>query len=74
MQRRDCAPARVEVAPVAGRVLEPAQLRDLVAQLREQPFDLLFLSSLRFVAHRARQRTVKTPFMPAEACPGTVHE
>jgi hypothetical protein len=52
MQRRDRVPARVEVAPVAGRVLEPAQLRDLVAQLHEQPFDLLFLSPLRFVAHR----------------------
>jgi hypothetical protein len=35
MQRRDCAPARVEVAPVAGRMLEPAQLRNLVAQLHE---------------------------------------
>jgi hypothetical protein len=35
MQRRDCVPARVEVAPVAGRMLEPAQLRNLVAQLHE---------------------------------------
>ena len=35
MQRRDWVPARVEVASVARRVLEPAQLRDLVAQLHE---------------------------------------